>query len=344
MSDLETTVPKGSLVLVTGATGFVATHVCKQFLERGYKVRGTARDVQKASWLINDLFKTYAGRGDLELVQVPDLAADHAFDEAIKGVSVIVYVASIMTFKPDPHEVITPCVDGVKSILNAATMEPSVQRFVFTSSIVAAAIPMAGVDTHVERNTFCDDAVQAAWAPPPYDASRGVFVYMASKVAAEKAVWEFAEDKKPKFDISVVSPGSIVGEPFEKKHADSSANWLVQMYAGRKDDMLPVPRYVVDVKDVALVHVAAALDPHVKNARLQVWGVARNMTDILALLKKIYPDRKFIDELPSLPGLSITTDQSESLALLKKWAHQDGWRSIEDTVADGTSKLPEWGF
>ncbi len=100
MAEPKSTIPKGSWVLVTGATGFVGSHLSKQFLERGYRVRGTVRDLKTAGWLVDDVLKKYADRGDFALTEVPDLGADHAFDEAVKGVSAIAHVASIVTFVP----------------------------------------------------------------------------------------------------------------------------------------------------------------------------------------------------------------------------------------------------
>ncbi|KAH0423425.1 hypothetical protein CcaCcLH18_12207 [Colletotrichum camelliae] len=77
-------VPKGSTVLVTGANGLLGSHVAKQFLEYGYKVRGTVRSPEKVAWLPAAFDKQY-GQGNFELVQVSDMAAEGAFDEATKG-------------------------------------------------------------------------------------------------------------------------------------------------------------------------------------------------------------------------------------------------------------------
>ena len=77
-------IPKGSWILVTGVNGLVASHTAVQALEAGYKVRGTMRDESKAQWMKEKLDKDY-GPGNFELVVVKDLAADGAFDEAIKG-------------------------------------------------------------------------------------------------------------------------------------------------------------------------------------------------------------------------------------------------------------------
>lgn len=217
MSSPTTAIPDGSRILVTGATGFVGSHVVKQLLQRGYKVRGTVRDLTQATWLVRDQFKKYVESGKFELVAVPDLAVEGAFDEAVKGVSAIIHIATIVTFDPNPNNVIPQAVAGVKSILKAAAQEPSVKRFVFTSSIVAARIPMVGDDTRVVRDTWNDAAVQAAWAPPPYEASRGMYTYAASKVAAEKELWKFVDEQKPHFAVNVIAPSGITGEPLHKE-------------------------------------------------------------------------------------------------------------------------------
>ncbi|KAH8903574.1 NAD(P)-binding protein [Coniochaeta sp. PMI_546] len=343
MAEPKTTIPKGSWVLVTGATGYVASQVAKYFLERGYKVRGSVRDLKKASWLVDDVFKSFADRGDFELVLVPDFAADHAFDDAVRGVSAIAHVASIVTFDPDPTKVIPQTVRGAVSILEAALREPSVREFVYTSSIVAATIPMPGNKTHVDRDTWNETAVQLAWSPPPYDASRGSIVYMASKTEAEKAVWKFVEEKQPHFTVNSVCPSSIMGEPLHKSHIESSASWLKLLYDGKTERLANFPAsYNIDVKDVALLHVAAVLDPDVKNARLQAWAEPFNWNDVLVIMRRLYPDHKFVDDLPGMSELSLTTDFTQQLSLLKKWGGQDGWRTLEQTVEDNLRAIVAW--
>ncbi|KAK1700143.1 hypothetical protein BDP55DRAFT_646010 [Colletotrichum godetiae] len=102
VSSPKPAIPKGSLVLVTGATGHIAAHTTKQFLERGLKVRGTVRILGRAKRLIQGVIAAFAERGDLELVHVPDLGAKHVFDETIKGVSAIAHIAWILSFSDDP--------------------------------------------------------------------------------------------------------------------------------------------------------------------------------------------------------------------------------------------------
>ena len=356
MSSPATTIPVGSWVLVTGATGFVASHVTRQFLKRGYKVRGTVRDLTQASWLVDDgHFKSYAENGDLELVVVPDLAADGAFDQAVKGVSAIAHIATIATFDPNPNNVVPPTVAGVTSILKAAAKEESVREIVFTSSIMAAILPLAGDDTRVDRNTWNEAAVQAAWAPPPYEPSRSMLTYAASKVAAEKEVWKFVEENKPHYTVNVICPSGITGEPLHKRHAEPPTHWVTTVFKGDTASLDPfqagkysLPHYLqshhlifiaffVDVNDIAILHVAVVLDPEVKNARLHTWGHSSNWNEFLAVLRKLRPQKEFIPDYSNPYYLTMSTDQSDSIALLGKWDAQDGWKPLDQSISESIS-------
>ena len=101
--------------------------------------------------------------------------------------------------------------------------------------------------------------------------------------------------------------------------------------------------FFIDVKDVALLHVAAVLDPEVKNARLQTWAHNSNWNDLLAILRQLRPQKKFLEDWPETQYLTQSTDESESIALLKKWANQDGWKPLQTTVAE-TIENPYFQF
>jgi nucleoside-diphosphate-sugar epimerase len=233
MSFPAPTIPQGSWVLVTGATGFLASHITLQFLNRGYRVRGTVRDLQQSQWLLSGRFKTYAERGALELVSVPDFSIEGVFDEAVEGVSAILHTAYITRIVPDPNEVITPTVKGIRSIMNSALKESSVQEIVFTSSAMAA-LPISQDKDNgtIDRDSWNEAALKAAWAPPPYGMAHAMANYPASKVAGEKEVWKFVQEGKLPFTVNVVSPAGIIGEPLDKKHIEGPANWVVHAYRG----------------------------------------------------------------------------------------------------------------
>ncbi|KAF4415180.1 hypothetical protein F53441_14654 [Fusarium austroafricanum] len=310
-------IPAGSWVLVTGATGFVATHVIRQFLQRGYKVRGTVRDIAQASWLVDKLFRLYAESGDLELVTVPDLATDGAFDEAVKGVSAVAHVAYISTMDPDPNNSIPQAVNAMR-----------------TQSWLAVALPLPTNDFTVDRDTWNEEAVKLAWAPPPYDSSRAMMVYAAGKYASEKEAWKFMENK-PNFTLNVVAPFGVSGAPNHKKHAESGTNWTATFFRGQKDYLDAFPSsYFADVEDIAILHVAAVLDPEVKNARLHSWGHLIHWNDFLAIFRSLRPQKEFIPDYPDPKYLTLNTDQSPSLELLKKWGGKDGWKSLKDSLTE----------
>lgn len=77
-------IPYGSLIVVSGATGFIGSHVVDQALSAGYRVRGTTRNARKGDWA-KAFFQSRYGEDSFELFEVPDMGAESAFDEAVKG-------------------------------------------------------------------------------------------------------------------------------------------------------------------------------------------------------------------------------------------------------------------
>ncbi|KAE8420803.1 hypothetical protein BDV36DRAFT_292991 [Aspergillus pseudocaelatus] len=102
MSSTDLAIPKGSLVVVTGANGFIASHVVDQLLQQGYNVRGTVRNATQNSWL-NGYFGAKYGPGRFSLAEVPDMSHDGAFDEVVKGAAGIAHVATPVMQFYDPN-------------------------------------------------------------------------------------------------------------------------------------------------------------------------------------------------------------------------------------------------
>ncbi len=91
-----------------------------------------------------------------------------------------------------------------------------------------------------------------------------------------------------------------------------------------------------------MLHVAAAVDPEVKGARIQAWGHYCNWDDVLAIMRRRYPREKFVDDFANGAKFACTTDSSEAIALMKKWGPQNGWRPLEQTVAENIDVLFSW--
>ncbi|KAK6995944.1 hypothetical protein R3P38DRAFT_2800285 [Favolaschia claudopus] len=123
-------------VLVSGANGFLAVWVVRAFLENGYAVRGAVRSADKGVHL-RKIFKEY--REKFEVVEVPDITKEGAFDEAVKGVDAIAHTASPYHFKADdPAELLEPAIKGTVGMLESARRcGTAVKRIVVTSSTAA---------------------------------------------------------------------------------------------------------------------------------------------------------------------------------------------------------------
>lgn len=233
----------GSWILVTGANGYLASHIVSQFLSRGYKVRGTVRDPSSVPWLAGDLFATYAAAGSFELVSVPDLGAPDAFDAVVAGMNAVIHVATVATFDPDPDKVVAPTVAATRNLLRLAKAAGTVTRFVYTSTFgtTGALAPGRGGGEMrvISQHSWNDDA-----APPgdPNDPRRGLMNYVASKLHSEKEVLRFARDEDAGFVVNVVSPVTVFGETLHKEQdGRSTVAWLKGLFRGETTmvDMMP---------------------------------------------------------------------------------------------------------
>ncbi|PHH79472.1 hypothetical protein CDD80_4699 [Ophiocordyceps camponoti-rufipedis] len=216
-------VPDGSLILVTGVNGYLGSHIAKQLLDHGFRVRGTVREALKADYM-HALFDEKYGSDVFTTCIVEDMATTGAFDDVTKA------------------------------------KETSVKRFVMTSSCVTATSTFDNgllIDT-ASWNDPKDDIV---WAPAPYHSDREAAVYIASKIASEKSCWRFMEEQKPSFIFNAVLPGLVLGRIMDERQPASSAGLFKKIW--EKDEELTTMvrtfpmQFFVDVTDLAVLHVAA---------------------------------------------------------------------------------------
>ncbi|KAF4456172.1 hypothetical protein F53441_1656 [Fusarium austroafricanum] len=331
-------IPKGSLILVTGVNGLLGSHVAKQFLEFGYKVRGTVRDVEKNSWLKATFDKQY-GQGNFELVAVTDMADEKVLTEVAKGVAVVAHTASIMSLDPDPNKVIPGAISFTVAALKAAYAEPSVKRFVFTSSSAAAVVSIPGrPGVTVTEKDWAEGAVKKAWADPPYNLDRAGAVYAASKVQSEQAVWKYHNEhrsEKPELVVNTVLPNFNWGRSIDVANQGfpSSSGLPVALFHGK---VIPahksiVPQYWIDVDDTGRLHVAAAIFEHVKEQRIFGFAGRFNWDMILDIFRKNFPDKTFPENFSGGEDPNEIEPRAKAEQLLKDLG-RPGWTSLEEAI------------
>ncbi|KAE9372099.1 Nadph-dependent carbonyl reductase from Sporobolomyces Salmonicolor [Stipitochalara longipes BDJ] len=326
------------IVLVTGISGFLGSHVADQFLEAGYKVRGTARELPKVD-AIKKVFDSKYGEGRVEVVVVPDITVDGAFDEAVKGVHAVAHVASIMSFDKDPAKVIPPTVKATTSILNSCLSNPSIKSFVYTSSSAAVSMPKPNISCTYDSNTWNDEDVKAAWKPGPWDENHQWTVYAASKTEAEKAMWKFRDEKKPHFNINSVLPATNFGPVITPDTVSSTAKLVPIIYGGNVKAVLGVlPQYYIDVRDTGRLHVAAVKFPEIKNERLFGWVEPYNWNKVLTILREIRPQHQFPEDVPGLGEDMSKVSTVKEEELLRRLGRQ-GWIKLPQTLEDGLKSM-----
>ncbi|EEU41260.1 uncharacterized protein NECHADRAFT_46394 [Fusarium vanettenii 77-13-4] len=341
-------IPKGSTVMVTGVNGFIGSHVADQFLQFGFKVRGTVRDTAKNTWVSN-LFEKKYGKGSFELVSVPNMTVDGALDEGVKGVSALIHVATVVNLSPDPNQVIPTAIDGAVNAIKSAYKEPSVRRFVLTSS-TATLMPVNPEKRQdglvITHDTWSEDAVELAWAPPPYAPERSLPVYAASKIEQERAIWKFYDenkDKRPDMVVNTVLPNLNLGKSLDLVHQGHASTSCVPvaLWAGEKvPDWIDDPTYFIDVQDDALLHIAAAVLPDVKGERIFGMAEPLNWDKILAILRKQNPGRRFYKNFAD-GGYSLTVEPRDRAEHLLRELGRPGWTSLEDSILGNTEDLRE---
>lgn len=194
MSDSET-------VLVTGASGYIATHVVQQLLEAGYKVKGTVRSLENEE-KVKPLTELAGENGTLDLVEA-DLLKEEGWLDAVKGCSYVLHIASPFPLDQPRNEddVVKPAVDGTMNVLKACHEAKCVKRVVLTSSNAAV--------FGNSKNKTGTTVTEEDWT----DLTKHVEPYQKSKTQAEKAAWEYVEGlpEDERFELAAVNPCFVMG-------------------------------------------------------------------------------------------------------------------------------------
>ncbi|KAH8754295.1 hypothetical protein F5883DRAFT_632579 [Diaporthe sp. PMI_573] len=329
---MSSALPPGSVVLVTGINGYIGSHVADQLLEAGFNVRGTVRDVRKAGGLLK-LWDDKFGKDKVELVVVKDFSAPGAFDVAVQGVAGIAHVASNVTFNPDPNVVIPDVVSSIHEILDSAAKTPTVKSLVYTSSAAALAPPTPNVARRLGPETYNEEDVKMAWAPPPYLLDRAMSVYAASKVEGEKALFAYSKEKQPHFTINSIVLGVNFGKVLDWSIPVSSGSFVKEILNGQPERAKHLDyQWFVDVQDSARLHVGALIDPAINNERIISYATHFTWNDVLDHLRKIRPDHEWVDDFTDGTIKDLSQVSNERGTVLLKALGRHGWTSVEESL------------
>ncbi|HVA94439.1 MAG TPA: hopanoid-associated sugar epimerase [Candidatus Dormibacteraeota bacterium] len=214
--------------LVTGATGFLGSHIARELSGRGEDVRVLARASSDLRAL--EGFRSESAVGDLR-----DAAS---LDRALDGVSRVFHVAAdYRLWASDPREIYESNVTGTQNLLEAAR-RAGVEKFVYTSTVATIAVPREGRLPNEQTQSSVAEMIGH---------------YKRSKFQAEQCALLAAEAGLP---VIIVNPTTPVG-PGDWKPTPTG-KIIVDFLNGRMPGYVDTGLNFVPVEDCARGHLLAA--------------------------------------------------------------------------------------
>ncbi|PIG85055.1 NAD dependent epimerase/dehydratase [Aspergillus arachidicola] len=348
----------GEHVLLTGANGFVASHILAILLERGYAVTATVRSQQKA----DDIIKTHPSwKGRVNFVIVSDFTSQGPFNAIFENLKVpftyIIHTASPLNFnaKDIQKEMIEPAVMGTTQILESAHRHggTSLKRFVLLGSAVS--VLNSFEDMSREGRPYTEEDWNPVTATQAIERQDTVLGYNVSKTEAEDAAWKFMKTNNPVFDLAVINPDIITGPMIHPISGPGSINetnhFAIASFidgTNPKVEDVRFPFYhFVDVRDVARSHVDALTNPAAGGRRILLISGLITPQLVVNIIRKHFPALR--DKVPEgkpdqvLPdGVHPTGwDMRVSLDVLSKGTNEGQWKYIdlEKSVTDAVQSM-----
>ena len=333
------------VVLVTGAAGFIGSHVVRELLEQGFTVRGTVRNPANA-----DFLKALPGSDRLDIVQM-DLLQPESVISAVRGCDDVIHCAAALYVGVDDAQtqVIDPSIQGTQNLVDAIDAVGGVNRIVHTSSVAAVRKTNFNSGRVFDYEDWCDDA--------SVDSNAYGFAKAGAEMLARGWVASKSEGDKPRY-VSI-NPCVVFGPMMSKRHLDGSMTILDHLLKRKYPFLVKMHVNIVDVRDVARAHVKA-LSMGPDGGRYIVYNNSLWMPEIAKLLRRQIPERKWAKiVLPkSLTYVLSMFHPQLSFAWVKKNigttcsydvrpAADDldmEWLPIEDSVIDGVKSAIDGGW
>ncbi|KEF53910.1 uncharacterized protein A1O9_10312 [Exophiala aquamarina CBS 119918] len=340
MENVESRLDPGSIVLVTGANGYIGSTIADLLLQEGYYVRGTVRGHKP--WLQRYFDEKY-GKMRFEAVVVPDLGVQEDLVSALEGAQGLIHVAADVAFQPDAEKIISQTKMHTVAALQAAARVSTMRSFVLTSSASAACSPSINEQgIAINDDTWNDRAVAAAWCKTTSPEELPYNVYAAAKTEGEQVLWKFARENNPTFTVNTVLPSACFGSILCREIGGSTMGVVRRVLSGDSEmfSLLP-PQWFVDVTDCARLHLAALIVKSIADQRIFAFAETFNWTDIITILRHIRPGNNDIPEPPAHEGrdLSHVTPRLKAECILRQYWNSGGWTSLGDSIAAGIGDI-----
>jgi nucleoside-diphosphate-sugar epimerase len=278
MTSTSAAIDKTAKVVVTGASGYIASTLLDLLFKRGYtNVHGSVRCLsdQRKIGHLRELFP------QLQLFE-GDLTAEGSFDKGFEGATYVFHMASpVLMQSTDPQrEIVDPAVNGTLNVLKAAEKTRTVKRVVMTSSIVAIA-PSRNPQRAGYILSESDWNTDATLETP----------YALSKTLAEKAAWKFINENHARggnLELVTINPAIVIGPTVSSRTDQSMLTVFLGVLNGQYAES-GVPYFnsgVVDVRDVALAHILALENPKAHGRYLLSSETALDFLDQARILQR----------------------------------------------------------
>ena len=275
MSEGNTTAP----ILVTGATGYIASWVIQKLLEQGFTVHGTVRSLAKKT-SYQHLEKIAAQTsGTLNFFEA-NLLTEGSFDTAMQGCEIVLHMASpfvVTNYKDAIKDIIEPAIIGTENVLNSVNRMESVKRVIVTSSIASTygdAVDILQTPQNIFDESHWNTTSSTTHQPYPY-----------SKVMAERKAWDMAK-AQDRWDLICINPALVLGPSLTAGTQSGSVEVLQQFANGMTLAGVPAMwNGIVDVRDVADAHIAAAFSS-TASGRYIISGGSLSLMEMGKILRK----------------------------------------------------------
>lgn len=259
-----------STVLVTGGSGYIAGFLIRQLVEAGWTVHTTLRNLAREA----ELRRLLAVDDTRLKCFAADLMHDAGWAEAVAGCSHVAHLASPLPAGVPKHadELIVPARDGALRALRAAR-DAGVRRFVMTSSVAAIAYGRGRGEHHF---------TEADWTP---DDAPGATPYIRSKAIAERAARDWVAREGGALEYCSINPSVVLGPVWSRDYS-ASVVIVKKLLQGALPALPDIGFGVVDVRDVADLHLRALVSPDMAGERFIASGPFMKLRDIAEVLRR----------------------------------------------------------